>query len=116
MDLVVNGPLKAAIRRARCEGLFDYFQVWCKVWHRELAKTNQDERNLPLFAPPKPTLAEGLATLMNAVNETFEAKEFRAGLRRTYVKVGLAKDSVGRYTRYTGQGHCSLEQVLGLAG
>ena len=26
MDLVVNAPLKAGIRRVRCDSLYDYFQ------------------------------------------------------------------------------------------
>ena len=28
MDLVVNGPVKAGIRRKRCDQLFEYFQDW----------------------------------------------------------------------------------------
>eukprot|EP00966_Prymnesium_polylepis_P316754 7318895-Prymnesium_polylepis.2 len=28
MDLIVNGPVKAGIRRARCEELYHYFRSW----------------------------------------------------------------------------------------
>ena len=28
MDLVVNGPIKAGIRRARIQAIFDYFHSW----------------------------------------------------------------------------------------
>ena len=28
MDLIVNGPVKSGIRRARCAELYNYFQNW----------------------------------------------------------------------------------------
>ena len=50
MDLVVNSPLKAAIRRQRCRDLFKYFQEW-KINRLQAVVSKVP---LPPFAPPKP--------------------------------------------------------------
>ena len=52
MDLVVNGPLKAAIRRHRTRMLLSYFTSW-KV-SRLNAMVKGDP--LPPFKPPKPSI------------------------------------------------------------
>ena len=41
MDVIVNSPLKAAVRRARCSALFDYFQDW--KLRRLLAEKNKTD-------------------------------------------------------------------------
>jgi hypothetical protein len=97
MDLVANGPLKAAIRRTRVDALLDYFQEWKFRWAMALTKPEAD-RVLPAFAPPKPRLTEGLLALMAACRTTFTRPDFQAGLQRAFVKVGLVAESAGRYT------------------
>jgi len=105
MDLTVNGPLKAAIRRARCKALFYYFQGW-RLKHA-LAQLGvpeglRDSVPLPAYKPPMPTLEDGLRTLFATLNERFTTPEFRDGLRRTFQHVGLAPvDDLGAYVNYT---------------
>ena len=74
MDLIVNGPVKAGIRRARCEALYDYFQSW-KV-KRLQAQVNKTP--LPKFQPPKPKVTDGLLTLLKVCDETFATDAFQA--------------------------------------
>jgi hypothetical protein len=73
MDLIVNGPVKAGIRRARCEDLFDYFQSW-KV-KRLQAVINKTP--LPHFNPPKPKVADGLRILFKVCDNTFKTESFQ---------------------------------------
>ena len=74
MDLIVNGPVKAGIRRARCEALYDFFQSW-KV-KRLQAQVNK--MPLPKFQPPKPKVTDGLRTLLKVCDETFATDAFQA--------------------------------------
>jgi len=59
MDLVVNGPLKAAIRRSRTRELYDFFQAWKISRLKALA----ENKPLPPFKPPKAKLVDGLNAL-----------------------------------------------------
>ena len=111
MDLVVNGPLKAAIRGARARALFKYFQKWKFAWVKELAKS-ADARAMPAFAPPKPVLADGLRALLTACGDAFIATDFQRGLRRAFEDVGLAPDASGRWTTYAGHTRGLLSRVL----
>ena len=78
MDLVTNAPLKSGIRRARCEALFDYLQEW-KIKRLEELTKPEEERNLPPFAPPKPTLATGLATMLKVLRTNLATPKYKAG-------------------------------------
>jgi hypothetical protein len=55
---------------------------------------------LPPLKPPKPTLAEGLKSLLVCMDTNFETPECAAGAQRAFVKVGLRKKSDGTYTTY----------------
>lgn len=88
MDLVVNGPLKAALRRRRSVALFAALQV-----HRErvhAARSSGDAAVLPRWAPPQPRLSDGLRAVFDAHLTDFTTPGFRAGLQRSFVTVGLA--------------------------
>jgi len=105
MDLVVNGPLKAAIRRERCRALHLAFLSWKAKWAMELLK-DAAARRMPPFEPPKPSQAEGLRTLL-ATCENFKAPAFKDGLRRSFVAVGLRPDAAlepPAFRNYTGHG------------
>jgi hypothetical protein len=91
MDLVVNGPLKAAIRRHRSDQLYTEFQVYKTKFDAELSKP-EAQRNLPMWAPPKPTLAQGLCTLFNTAGGELRTPKFAEGLVRSFRSVGLARD------------------------
>ena len=100
MDLVVNGPLKAHMRRHRCYDLFSYFQHWkLKVFEAR----ERSDKVLPNFCPHKPVLMDGLNMLQSVCRNEFTTKQFREGIKRTFVKVGLAPfNDRGDYVNYTG--------------
>ncbi len=101
MDLVVNGPLKAHMRRFRCLALFNYFQEWKLKWGQELQKP-EGTRVMPPFTPPKPALIDGLNMLKSVSKDVFSSPGFKAGLVRAFVKVGLVKEEEsGKFVEYT---------------
>jgi hypothetical protein len=105
MDLVVNGPLKAAIRAVRCKALCSAFLVWKSEVVAE-QKRPPAVRRMPAFAPPKPTQAEGLRTLLTTW-DSFKQPAFKDGLRRSFVAVGLRPDPAlepAAFRTYTGHG------------
>jgi hypothetical protein len=106
MDLVVNGPLKAALRGARAEAMLAYFQEW------KLQCATAQSKEQPGFSPPKPTLANGLRALTRACNSTFTTESFKGSLRRTFVRVGLAADAEGRFIKYTEAAHGVLQDTI----
>lgn len=97
MDLVVNGPLKASIRRHRVHGLFDYFQSW------KIARLQAVAQGVapPSFNPPKPKLAHGVRALLDALGTSLQTPEFKANMARTFVKVGLWSTPSSGFVEYT---------------
>ena len=93
MDLVVNAPLKAGIRRMRCDQLFDYFQVWKLKRVQEAAKA-ADVRKLPPWAPPKLSVADGIRTVIKVEETELATPDFRQSMSRCFVSVGLTKDPI----------------------
>lgn len=96
MDLVVNGPYKAGLRRERTASLFDYFQSW----KLKRFQAERDKTDLPPFSPPKPTIATGLRMALKVGKETFGKPTFIEGMRRSFVAVGLSKQRDGTYVKY----------------
>ena len=112
MDLVTNGPLKAGIRRERVVQLLNYFQNWKIARLMALNARN----NLPDFAPPKPTLLQGLKTVLKVGREVFTKQSYQDGIARCFVKVGQAKQSDGSSSRYTTHERGSILKTLLPAG
>ena len=79
MDLVVNGPIKAGIRRFRIEALFNYFQSW-KIKRLQHAAVKDQQGLPPAFAPPKPTQADGLLILLDVLNKNLTTDAFQASM------------------------------------
>ena len=112
MDLVVNGPLKAHMRRFRCASLFAYFQSWKLKWLQELLKP-AGTRVMPAFTPPKPVLIDGLNMLRTVSAEVFAKGEFKQGLMRAFVKVGLAEaPDTDMFYNYTSHSRGSMPSIL----
>jgi len=112
MDLVVNGPLKAHMRSFRCASLFAYFQSWKLKWLQELLKP-VGTRVMPAFLPPKPVLIDGLNMLRTVSAEVFSKDEFKQGLMRAFVKVGLAESvDTGNFYNYTSHFRGSMPTIL----
>ena len=99
MDLMVNGPYKAAIRRERISSIFDYFQSWKIKRLQEMAK-DPSERVLPPFAPPKPDLTQGLRNSLKVERELFAKDTFKAGLQRTFQLAGQTPQDDGTFAIY----------------
>jgi len=87
MDLVVNGPLKAAIRRSRTRSLFNFFQSWKIRRLTALAEGTEP----PAFQPPKPKVEDGLAVLFECLRVNLTTPQFVASLDKVFVRVGLKK-------------------------
>jgi hypothetical protein len=111
MDLVVNGPLKAHMRRFRCAALFDYFQSWKLKWTLELQKP-ANTRVMPAFLPPKPLLIDGLNTLTTVSKDVFATPAFKKGVASAFVKVGLVKASSGTFVEYTSHSRGDMLLIL----
>lgn len=101
MDLVVNGPLKAAIRRARCEQLIDHFRTWKAARAAELQKPPAMQQ-LPPFSPPKPTQIQGIKTTIDALGTLACRDSFKCALRRTFITACQAPDPTHGFRRYPG--------------
>ena len=110
MDLIANGPLKAAIRRRRTKGLFAYFQSW------KLKRLSAHVKGEPLppFQPPKPKLADGIEALLACLDTSLATPEFEDSMRRTFVKVGLwKKQTEDEFVVYVAHSKLGLlDQVL----
>ena len=111
MDLVVNGPYKAAIRRKRISSLFMYFQSWKINRLQEMAKA-PEERNLPPFKPPKPDLYSGLKNSFEVECEIFTKDSFREALARTFVAAGQAPGKDGKFQIYKTHARSSIASHL----
>ena len=69
-------------------------------------------RKVPEFAPPKPELLDGLNMLRAVTAEVFSKDEFKAGLMRAFVKVGLAVDDAGDFVKYTSHARVAMPVML----
>ena len=102
IDIAVNGPIKAAIRRARCMGMFQYFQDWKARRGVELQKPEL-ERTMPSFSPPAPTVSDGIKAVLAATAAKSEDEDFQDGVHRTFVNVGLLPDpKLNVFLQYAG--------------
>ena len=110
MDLIVNGPVKAAIRRNRIQIIFNYFQAW-KIKRLQHAASN-DSSLPPLFAPPKPTQSEGLLTLFEVLSTSLATPKFQESMKKCFVTVGLAPVNDGSYLLYNATRKGTLVQLM----
>ena len=100
MDLVVNAPLKAGIRRERCSQLYEYFQLFKNERYKQLAKPAH-VRKMPAWDPPKPKLVDGLRTVLKVEETTLRTAKFKESMRKCFIAVGLVKESdFNHFKRY----------------
>ena len=91
MDLVVNSPVKAGVRRDRTRSLFNYFQSW--IIDR-LKAAIDPSKPIPAFAPPKPKVSDGIFNLLAVCNSTFVDKSFIASLEKCFQDCCIAPIAV----------------------
>jgi hypothetical protein len=65
LDLIINGPLKD-VRRKRGENILQYFRHYKQLYNSEMDKP-EDERTMPKWNPPKPTVQECILELINVM-------------------------------------------------
>jgi len=110
MDLVVNGPLKAIMRRLRCNNLYDAFQIFKRAYLKaSLARVTAAGRKqplppLPTWTAPKTTQTEALHTLFDTINTRFQEADFLFGLERAFERVGLKPRGDGSFAQWSGSG------------
>ena len=108
MDVSVNGPVKAAMRKMRIELSFDYFSEFRANYYQAKA----EGKDLPKFDPPVPTMPDGIAALAQLRDDLFADGKFRDNLRDTFIKVGLRKTFPGHlrpyFVKYTDKSRGSL--------
>ena len=85
MDLVVNAPVKSAIRRERADCAYEYFLKF-KLACLEEREKPQNEQQIIAWKPPKPALHEGLKTISTLHDEVFCDESFKEGLRSAFVR------------------------------
>ena len=91
MDLVVNAPLKAAVRRHLCAEVHDYFNNWRdkRVW--AVVKGEP----LPAFNPPPFSGESVMIAIMEACRTSLATDAFRKTLAAVFVTVGIARNNTG---------------------
>eukprot|EP00961_Rhodomonas_salina_P211371 2854085-Rhodomonas_salina.1 len=85
MDLVVNGPYKSNTCRLRCKDLHEYMQTFRMLFYRTSARQEQ----APVWNPPKPKIKQGLRNSMVALQSMDQDANFREGMSKAFVQVGL---------------------------
>ena len=85
VDIVPNGPIKAHIRSARARQLFNYLQGYnCDY---QAAKNNRNEKGepaplaVPKYAPPAPTMAQGITIVSEIFAVQFQTQQFQESIR-----------------------------------
>ena len=85
LDLVVNGPLKAHIRRKRAMRLFDAFQEY---------KLKRELNTAIKFVAPAPSMIEGIRDLILLFEDQFTHEKFRECINRSFIATGTLPESL----------------------
>ena len=114
MDIMVNGPLKAAIRRERSMQLYDHFQVWVANRRANILSGVPS----PNFTPPAMSIQQGLLLVIETLRKMGSDQEFRRNLHRVFITIGQISDENGCFRRYPeqhGMLHDRTERIMNAA-
>ncbi len=101
MDLVVNGPLKSALRRERIRNLHNAFlQFKADYAIYTVRRQNNPSLRPPAFDPPKPSIHECLRFLLNTCQKDMCSSSFKDGVKRSFIDVGLALGDDGTFNDF----------------
>ena len=89
LHLVVNGPIKAHIRRLGAHRIVEYFKGY-KALYAAQQLLPQENRVRPAWNHPKPTLEESMKDLFALIESEFADDEFRTGIRKCFRSTGLS--------------------------
>ena len=102
VDLSPSAPLlKSHIRNVRAKQIYVYFQEFSRLYQAELDKSPAD-RKIPKFCCPKPTLQDCITSILKLVegDGAFTKATFTEGVKRCFLKTGLAPNGEGEFTQY----------------
>jgi hypothetical protein len=114
MDLVVNGPMKASMRKLRCEDIFQAFQIFKAQRAVELAKSKEQQNKKVLeapFLPPQLTMIGGIKRFLWVQEQKAACGDFKLALKRTFFTACQAPDEKGDFLCYPDQ-HEVLQSKL----
>jgi hypothetical protein len=104
LDLIINGPLKAHVRRKRGENILQYFRHYKQLYNAEMDKP-EDERTMPKWNPPKPTVQECILELINVMYDdeesTFNEKRFQDKVQSTFLATGTIPREDKSFLKFT---------------
>jgi len=101
LDLVVNGFLKAHIRRLRANNLMTYFRQYKRLYNDECQKP-QDQRVIPKWNPPKPSMEECILAVMEVMSTgDLTTPKAKASIAATFEKTGSVAQSNGEFVKFT---------------
>ena len=104
LDLIINGPLKAHVRRKRGENILQYFRHYKQLYKAEMDKP-EDERTMPKWNPPKPTVQECILELINVMYDdeesTFNEKRFQDKVQSTFLATGTIPREDKSFLKFT---------------
>ena len=103
LDLIINGPLKAHVRRKRGENILQYFRHYKLLYYAEMDKP-EDERTMPRWNPPKPTVQECILELINVMYDdeksTFNQENFQQKVQSTFLTTGTLPREDGSFVKF----------------
>ena len=103
LDLIINGPLKAHVRRKRGENILQYFRHYKLLYYAEMDKP-EDERTMPRWNPPKPTVQECILELINVMYDdeksTFKQEKFQQKVQSTFLTTGTLPREDGSFVKF----------------
>jgi len=87
LDLVVNGPIKAHIRKLRAQRICKYFDKYRGIFRdqRKLKATQ-----LPKWEPPKPSLEECIQDMLNLLLTDFATHKFKESICSSFTSTGTS--------------------------
>ena len=103
LDLIVNGALKAHIRRTRGESILQYFRHYRDLYNAEMEKP-ADARIMPRWCPPKPTAQECILELIHVMYDsesTFSTQRFKDNVQKSFRSTGTFPKDDGTFTRFS---------------
>ena len=104
LDLIINGPQKAHDRCKRGENILQYFRHYKLLYNAEMVKP-EDERTMPKWSPPKPTVQECILELINVMYDdeesTFNEARFQQKVQSTFLATGTLPREDGSFMNFT---------------
>jgi hypothetical protein len=103
LDLIINGPLKAHVRRIRGENILEYFRHYKELYDAEMDKP-EEERTMPKWSPPKPTVQECILELISVMYDdersTFNEEKFQQKVQSTFLTTGTLPRDDGSFVKF----------------